>query len=131
MNIADPAAWGDQRPVVPEGYTVSAIATDLNPGSSYSEELPLQMWLATTHYGMTVAETWLVGAVECARRLVRDWRLTPHEVLTGGSFSLCLRSKTDPRYPKYPRIPVARCPGFQAAKAASRMVAFSVRGSGG
>jgi glucose/arabinose dehydrogenase len=29
MNIADPAAWGDQRPVVPEGFVVSAIATDL------------------------------------------------------------------------------------------------------
>src|SRR5690625_5031136 len=30
MVIADPAEWGDQLPVVPEGYTVSAIATDLN-----------------------------------------------------------------------------------------------------
>jgi glucose/arabinose dehydrogenase len=29
MNIANPAGWGDQRPIVPEGYTVSAIATDL------------------------------------------------------------------------------------------------------
>ena len=29
MNIADPANWGDQRPVVPEGYAVSAIATDM------------------------------------------------------------------------------------------------------
>jgi glucose/arabinose dehydrogenase len=29
MTIADPAGWGDRRPVVPEGYTVTAIATDL------------------------------------------------------------------------------------------------------
>ena len=29
MNIADPIEWGDQRPVVPQGYTVTAIATDL------------------------------------------------------------------------------------------------------
>ncbi len=36
-----------------------AIATDLNPGSSYCETLPIQMWLATTHFGMTVDETWL------------------------------------------------------------------------
>ncbi len=36
-----------------------AIASDLNPGSSYCEQLPLQMWLATTHYGMTVEEAWL------------------------------------------------------------------------
>ncbi|MBC7975112.1 MAG: amidohydrolase family protein, partial [Myxococcales bacterium] len=36
-----------------------AIATDLNPGSSYCETLPIQMWLATTHFGMTVDEAWL------------------------------------------------------------------------
>src|SRR5690625_7210927 len=30
MVIADPAEWGDQLPVVLEGYTISAIATDLN-----------------------------------------------------------------------------------------------------
>ncbi len=29
MVIADPAEWGDQLPTVPEGYTISAIATDL------------------------------------------------------------------------------------------------------
>ena len=26
---------------------------------------------------------------------------------------MCLRSKDDPRYDKYPRIPVAACPGYQ------------------
>ena len=29
MTIADPARWGDRRPVVPQGYTITAIATDL------------------------------------------------------------------------------------------------------
>jgi glucose/arabinose dehydrogenase len=29
MKIANPAAWGDQRPTVPQGYTITAIATDL------------------------------------------------------------------------------------------------------
>ncbi len=29
MNIAEPALWGDQRPIVPPGYTIAAIATDL------------------------------------------------------------------------------------------------------
>jgi glucose/arabinose dehydrogenase len=29
MNIAEPAEWGDQRPTVPQGYTITAIATDL------------------------------------------------------------------------------------------------------
>ncbi len=36
-----------------------AIATDLNPGSSYCETLGVQLWLATTHFGMTVEEAWL------------------------------------------------------------------------
>jgi glucose/arabinose dehydrogenase len=29
MKIATPAGWGDQRPMVPPGYTITAIATDL------------------------------------------------------------------------------------------------------
>ncbi|MGH8029761.1 MAG: PQQ-dependent sugar dehydrogenase, partial [Arenimonas sp.] len=29
MKIADPAGWGDRRPVVPDGYAITAIATDL------------------------------------------------------------------------------------------------------
>jgi glucose/arabinose dehydrogenase len=29
MDVAAPASWGDQRPVVPQGYTIRAIATDL------------------------------------------------------------------------------------------------------
>ena len=31
----------------------------------------------------------------------------------GSAFSLCRRSRTDPRYAKYPPIPVLRCPGFE------------------
>jgi glucose/arabinose dehydrogenase len=29
MKIANPTGWGDQRPLVPAGYTINAIATDL------------------------------------------------------------------------------------------------------
>ena len=29
MKIAEPANWGERRPTVPEGYSVTAIATDL------------------------------------------------------------------------------------------------------
>lgn len=29
MTIADPAGWGDRRPVVPQGYTITPIASDL------------------------------------------------------------------------------------------------------
>lgn len=42
-----------------EAGVAMAIASDLNPGSSYCEALPIQLWLATTHYGMTVEEAWL------------------------------------------------------------------------
>ena len=31
----------------------------------------------------------------------------------GSVFSMCLRSKTDERFPKYPRIPVESCPGYE------------------
>ena len=38
------------------------------------------------------------------QRVVRSGR--------GSVFSLCERSLDDPRYPKYPRVPVGSCPGF-------------------
>ena len=31
----------------------------------------------------------------------------------GSVFSLCLRSRTNPRFPRYPRVPVAACPGYE------------------
>jgi hypothetical protein len=31
----------------------------------------------------------------------------------GSSFSLCERSKADPRYPKYPPVPVRECAGYE------------------
>lgn len=31
----------------------------------------------------------------------------------GSVFSMCLRARTDERYPKYPRIPVGACPGWE------------------
>jgi len=46
-----------------------AVASDLNPGSSYCETLPIQLWLATTHLGMTVEEAWLGVTRHAARAL--------------------------------------------------------------
>jgi hypothetical protein len=31
----------------------------------------------------------------------------------GSTFWLCRRSATDPRYPRYPALPVQACPGFE------------------
>jgi hypothetical protein len=28
-------------------------------------------------------------------------------------FWLCERSRTDPRFPRYPRLPVLQCPGYE------------------
>ncbi|HVP02634.1 MAG TPA: hypothetical protein VMT10_08700 [Solirubrobacteraceae bacterium] len=41
----------------------------------------------------------------CAhQRLVRTSR--------GSTFTLCERSRTEPQYERYPRVPVLACPGF-------------------
>jgi hypothetical protein len=37
----------------------------------------------------------------------------------GSRFSLCELSKTDPRFPKYPRLPVLACPGHTPRAAAA------------
>jgi hypothetical protein len=31
----------------------------------------------------------------------------------GSTFSLCERSRTDPAYPRYPRLPVRECRGYE------------------
>ena len=36
----------------------------------------------------------------------------------GSSFSLCERSRTEPAYPRYPRLPVLRCAGYEQRKGA-------------
>ena len=42
----------------------------------------------------------------CAhQRVVRNTR--------GSEFSLCERSRSDPAYPRYPRLPVRECPGYE------------------
>ena len=41
----------------------------------------------------------------------RHQQLVPNT--RGSVFSLCQRSRTDPAFPRYPRLPVASCPGFE------------------
>jgi hypothetical protein len=38
----------------------------------------------------------------------------------GSVFSLCLRSREDPDYPRYPRVPVLSCPGHEPGSARER-----------
>jgi hypothetical protein len=42
----------------------------------------------------------------------RHQRLVPNT--RGSVFSLCLRSREDDRYSRYPRTPVLSCPGHEA-----------------
>lgn len=44
-------------------------------------------------------------------------RLVPNT--RGSVFSLCERSQSDPAYPRYPRLPVLSCPGFDARRGSS------------
>jgi hypothetical protein len=47
------------------------------------------------------------------QRVVRNTR--------GSSFSLCERSRTEPdRFPRYPRLPVTSCQGYEPRDAALR-----------
>lgn len=43
--------------------------------------------------------------------LCRHQQLVPNT--RGSVFSLCGRSKTDPSFPRYPRIPVTECRGWE------------------
>jgi hypothetical protein len=36
------------------------------------------------------------------------------ETRRGSTFRLCERSATDPRFPRYPALPVVRCAGFES-----------------
>ena len=46
------------------------------------------------------------------QRLIRNTR--------GSEFSLCELSKTDPDFPRYPRLPVLECNGFRERQDAQR-----------
>ena len=35
----------------------------------------------------------------------------------GGRFWRCLRSDDDPRFPRYPRLPITACPGYDDSRA--------------
>jgi imidazolonepropionase len=49
-----------------------ALGSDLNPGSSYCDSLVVPMWLATTHYQMSVEEAWLAVTRNAAAALAVD-----------------------------------------------------------
>lgn len=75
-----------------------AVATDLNPGSSNCETLGVQMWLATTHFGMTVDEAWL----GVTRRAAKALGLTgPGTLIVGAPADFIIWNCDDPAHVPY------------------------------
>lgn len=62
--------WPDARRLLDRGCAV-ALGTDLNPGSSLTESLPLMMSLACTQMGLSVAEAWRAVTVVAAQAVGR------------------------------------------------------------
>jgi hypothetical protein len=58
---------------------------------------------------MTVSMRALAGLCEscCHAQIIESRR--------GARFWLCGLSRADPRFPKYPRLPVVRCAGYEVA----------------
>ena len=68
------------------------MSTPSTPGSGTPQSPPARAGLCDT----------------CAQQqLVRNTR--------GSTFSLCRRSRDDPAYARYPRLPVLACPGYEVA----------------
>ena len=76
-----------------DGGVAVALGTDLNPGSSMTEALPLQMWLATTALKMSVEEAWLGVTLNAARAVAR-----PHagRLAVGGPADLVVWDAEEP-----------------------------------
>ncbi|MGH2829724.1 MAG: amidohydrolase family protein, partial [Actinomycetota bacterium] len=69
------------RMLIERGVRV-AVATDFNPGTSYSENLPLAAALACAHLGLTVEEAILAITRHAAAAIAREYT---HGVIRPGS----------------------------------------------
>ena len=89
--------YAPARKLIDSGVRV-ALATDLNPGSCYTENLPLIMTLACTNLKMTVAETLAAVTYNAARALLIEDR---YGSITPGRSSTLALHKVD----HYAQIP--------------------------
>jgi hypothetical protein len=62
--------------------------------------------------------TWLSESLTCVKAGLCDSCVHQKLIKSGrGSvFSMCLRHRTDERFPKYPRLPVERCKGYEVSE---------------
>ena len=83
----------DARRLLDQGCEV-AIGTDLNPGSSYTENLPLMMSLACMQMGMSCAEAWRGVTVAAAKAVNRP---ASGELFIGARGDLVIWNAEDPK----------------------------------
>jgi imidazolonepropionase len=97
--------WPDARRLFAAGCTV-ALGTDLNPGSSLTESLPLMMSLACMQMGMSAAEAWQGVTVAAARAVGRS---NAGHLLPGARGDLVLWDAEDFReVPQHFGVPLVR-----------------------
>jgi imidazolonepropionase len=71
VEFSTRSPWPDARRLLAAGVTV-ALATDCNPGSSYTSSMPLCVALAVREMGMTAGEALWSATAGGARGLRRD-----------------------------------------------------------
>ena len=98
---------------------VAPVSCRLSPGQ---RALRLPLCLSVKQWCQAVARARYSGTVSEQAEEKRNPRvgLCEHcrfmrriESDRGSTFYMCLRSATDPEFPKYPRLPVLRCSGYE------------------
>ena len=77
---------------------------------------------AETDHRAAAPHAGLCGACGHARKVVSD---------RGSTFLRCRRADGDPRFPRYPRLPVLQCAGFEPARVRSEPPAGDAIGAPG
>ena len=105
VEFSTRSAYPDARRLLAAGVTV-ALATDCNPGTSYSTSMPLAMALAVRDMGMTPAEALWSATAGGARALRRP---DVGAVVVGARADLTVLDAPSYRHLAYrPGVPVAR-----------------------
>lgn len=77
--------YAPARKIINKG-TIVALATDCNPGSSFSENMQMVLWLATLNLHMSMEEALIASTLNSAHSLGLDSRLGSIEVGKEASF---------------------------------------------
>lgn len=105
VELSTRSPFPDARRLLDAGVVV-ALATDCNPGTSYSTSMPLAVALAVTAMGMTPAEAVWAATAGGARALRRD---DVGVLVPGARADLCVLEAPSYQHLAYrPGVPLAR-----------------------